>query len=168
MAKAVLVLNGIDDNFPALHSTLPQEQLQAVRDYLLGAAQGIRNFESLEQRADAVAAAGTITCASVSDADTVSIAGVTLTAETGTIEADEFDVTGDDDADAAALAAIINAHATLSKRVVATVVDNVVTVTSKVPGDIGNGLALSSSNGTRLAVTAFTGGSNDDLVTYTR
>lgn len=168
MSKAVLVLNGIDDNFPANDSSLPQEQFRDVAEYLHGCAQGVRNFTTLEQRADAVAASGTITCANVSVSDTVNVAGVTFTAVAATPTAAQFAQGGTDTADGQSLADQVNAHPTASKRVTAVNDAGEVTFTSKVPGDIGNGLALSSSEGTRLAVVAMAGGSDDGLTTYTR
>jgi len=99
--------------------------------------------------------------------DTLGIANVTITVKDGDAAGeDEFDLV--DDAGSAALdaaanavllAALINAHSTLSTQFVATSALGVVTVTCRYPGTLGNGIELVDdlTNGT---ITAFTGGTN--------
>lgn len=94
------------------------------------------------------------------------VSGATLAngaAETTTT----FDFTGTDTQDAVKLAAAINTNATTSLQFSATSAAGVVTITSLVPGVIGNALSLASSNGTRLAVSAanLSGGTNGTIQT---
>lgn len=102
---------------------------------------------------DPVQAYGTITCASVSADDTVTIGKTTLTAKASPSGEDQWSQAGTDTQDAASLVSKINAHSVLSLLVYATSSAGVVTVTAHQPGSIGNHIALSSSNGTRLAVS---------------
>ena len=104
---------------------------------------------------DIVTASGTVTCASVADADTVTINGVVFTAVTASPTGDQFDQSGTDTADATDLARSINASTTelIKDYVTATSAAGVVTITSVYPGRMGNTQTLASSNGTRLAVS---------------
>ena len=102
------------------------------------------------------AASGTVTCASVSAADTVTINGVVFTAVNGgTPGANEFDMSGTDTADATSLAAAINASVSslVQGYVSASSSGAVVTISSVYKGLMGNTHTLASSNGTRLAVS---------------
>lgn len=103
--------------------------------------------------ADPVAASATATCASVADADTITIAGTVLTAKTSPSGSAQWARGVSNTADAAALAACINAHTTVSQYVSATSSGAVVTITANVKGPIGNLITLVSSSGTTLAVT---------------
>lgn len=96
-------------------------------------------------------------------ADTVTIAGVTFTAQSGaaTLGDATFRAATSNDATAASLAAQINAHATAKTLVVATVVNAVVTVKAKNAGSAGNDIAASyTDNDTNVggAWTGLTGG----------
>jgi hypothetical protein len=86
---------------------------------------------------DPVAASATITQVSAVSGNTVTIAGVTLTAAT------DWSVAGTDAQDATALAAAINANTTLNKILVATAATNVVTIRAFQQGLIGNYIAIS-------------------------
>ena len=102
-----------------------------------------------------VAASGTVTCASVLAADTVTINGVAFTAVNGTPSGNQFDMSGTNAQTATSLAAAIAASSTALVQccVTASASSAVVTVTSLVKGLIGNTQTLASSNGTRLAVS---------------
>lgn len=115
-------------------------------------------------------ASGTITVAAVANADAVNVNGVTYTfKDEPTLATDVPRTAGDNDANAAALAAAINAYETrrtgggyATASVVASVASAVVTVTAVEEGTGGNAYVLTSTNGTRLAVTGsgtLTGGS---------
>jgi hypothetical protein len=120
--------------------------------------------------ASATAATATATLASVANNDTLTIGNVTFTAKTSGPTGNQWLVGVSDTADAAAFCVVINAHAVLSKYLVATSALGVVTLTAigKGLGDIANLIALSSSNGTRLAVVAFASGAEDtSAVTHT-
>jgi hypothetical protein len=97
----------------------------------------------------ATQASGTITVSSYANLvsgtdDSVTIAGVVLTAQVGaaTLGDSTFQAATSNDATAASLAAQINAHADLSGLVVATVVSAVVTVKAVAAGSAGNDITV--------------------------
>ncbi len=98
-----------------------------------------------------VAASGTATLVSCAT-DTITIGGVTFTGSSTPSGDEQFETDGNDAADAAALAAKITAHPTLGKIVVATSNSNVVTITCRVPGLVGNFITLSET-GTTITVS---------------
>lgn len=102
-----------------------------------------------------------ITLAS-SDGATLAVSAATL-ANGSAIANNTFDMAGSNDTTAAAIAAAVLASTTAAvQQFTAASASAVCTFTSKVGGIAGNGLALISSNGTRLAVSGagtFTGGS---------
>jgi phage tail sheath gpL-like len=102
---------------------------------------------------DPVASSAICTCASVADADTVTVAGTVLTAKTSPSGSAQWARGVSDTADAAALVACINAHTTVSQYVTAASVAGVVTITANIKGVIGNLITLTSSSNTTLAVT---------------
>lgn len=97
------------------------------------------------------AAEAVITLANPSNADTVTINGIVFTAHTDTTTVAErkFKIDGDNDADAVALAGLIN-HATYGvPGVTATAGTATVTLTSTVPGAVV--ITVTTSNATRIA-----------------
>lgn len=133
-----------------------KELLSAIINHLEGIRCGSKRANSIKvwaDGADPVAASGTVTCAAVAAADTVTINGVELTASSTPAGEAQFEIDGDNTADAAALVACINAHSTLQYIVSAANVLGVVTITCLIPGVIGNSITLASSNGTRAAVS---------------
>lgn len=98
-------------------------------------------------------ASGTLTCASVSDADTCVIGGVTLTAKTSPSGQSQWLRGVSDSADAAALVACVNAHTSLAGMVTASNLAGVVTVSAFASGAIGNGISLVGT-ATRMAASA--------------
>lgn len=109
----------------------------------------------------AVAAAGTVTFSSFTTGDTVTVGATTLTGSNGAPgDQDHFDVSGNDASDATNFAACVNAHTVLSKYLSAAKTGAAtVTLTSLVPGVIGNAIALAiSAHG---SVVAFASGSED-------
>lgn len=101
-------------------------------------------------------ATGTVTLANASVDDTVTVNGVVFTAKaTADLTAGQFSQAGNDTADAASLAACINAStdASISGVVTATSSSDVVTIRAVTAGTAGNSITLVSSNGTRLAVS---------------
>jgi hypothetical protein len=115
-----------------------------------------------------VAASGTITLASFANDDTVVIGGVTLTGKSSPTTENHFEIDGNDTADAAALAACINAHSTLSKVLTATSAAAVVTLTCRVKGVVGNFIIMSQTgnHATLAQLASGAGGAQDDAVQY--
>lgn len=108
----------------------------------------------------------TVTLATVSEGDTVEVDGIRFKAvqQSSGLRVDEFRMSGTDTQDATSLAAQINAHPQLRERVVATSSGAVVTV-RELPPEPSAAVRVSSSNGTRLAVsTAVCADSADVLV----
>lgn len=127
-----------------------------IKEEALALAQLFKNLASNNLRgvvdvnynsSDPVAASFTATLASCAT-DSITIAGVTFTGSGSPTGDEQFETDGNDAADAAALAAKINAHPTLSKIVSAEANSAVVTVTCKVKGVIGNFIAVSESGST--------------------
>ncbi len=100
----------------------------------------------------------TLTYSSISNSDTVVVAGVTLTCVTGTPGAHEFKKQTDATVTAANLVALVNSDATISIYVKAANVAGVVTFTAQAPGKVGNFLTLVGSTGMVATGATFTGG----------
>lgn len=136
-----------------LSSTKPKDEAIALKKLFrdLGCGRIRATVDVGTSANQSVKASGTFTLVSAIATDAITIGTVTLTASSSP-GADEWEIDGaDDDADAAALSAAINAHATLSKLVTASVADNVVTVTCNVAGSIGNQIPISSADATITA-----------------
>lgn len=151
----------------------PREGLQAAKVFLNGVAAGAHRAKlSVQTGASApVQASGTITCASVANNDTIIIGGLTFTAKTSPSGSVEFTRGVSDTADAADLAAKINAHATLSLVVSAAAASGVVTLTALQPGVVGNFIATRQGVGSTMtcaaaALTGGTGGAQEAKQTY--
>ena len=104
-----------------------------------------------------VAASGTITLASCAT-DTVTVGKTTFTGTGSPTTSLHFETDGDDTADAAALAAAINAHTDTSKIVYATSSGAVVTVTAHDKGLLGNHIALAETGSTITVSGAYLSG----------
>lgn len=114
-----------------------------------------------------VAASGTITLASFADDDTLTIGGVTITGKSSPTTEDHFEIDGNDTADAAALAACINAHSTLSQVLTASSNAAIVTITLKQKGVIGNFFVIAASAHATLAQpSGGTGGVTNAAIQY--
>lgn len=117
-----------------------------------------------------VAAAGTVTFASTgpTNGQTMTILNATFTAETsGAVAASgQFNINASATVVAVNLAAAINATPATNKSVVATSALGVVTVTSLVPGTIGNGLQMVNGNLSNTTVVGFTGGTDALVQTF--
>lgn len=100
-------------------------------------------------------ATGTATFSSLAADDTVSIAGVTFTAKVTATTATQFALGANDTAAATNLAAKVNAYTAypLAGVVTATSSSGVVTFRAVTGGTAGNAITLTSSNGTRAAVS---------------
>ncbi len=119
-----------------------------------------------------VAASGTLTLVSAIATDAITIGTTTFTATSTPTLSTHWEIDGATDTlDAASLAAAINAHATVSQIVTATSATNVVTITAKQKGLVGNFIPMTSADATITASgTGFlaggTGGIEDAGVTY--
>ena len=116
-----------------------------------------------------VFATGTATLVSVAATDTVTINGLIYLAVSGTASEGEFDIDGDDDANAITLRDAINAdtRSGTSGDLTATASTNVVTATTDVSGAGGNAITLTSQDAT-ITVSGsgtLTGGVTADIAT---
>jgi len=151
-----------------------REQAREIAQYLeeLGSGNKKASIHVQTSASDPVSASATATLASVAADDTITIGKTTLTAKASPSGEDQFSQASTDTADAAALVAKINAHSVLSLLVSASSALGVVTITSLSKSHLANHIALSSSNGTRLAVTGSgylasgTGGAQSAATSY--
>lgn len=113
----------------------------------------------------------TLTYASISNNDTVVIAGTTLTCVTGTPSGAQFKKQTDATVTAANLVALINSNATLKLLMKASNVAGVVTMTLLQFGAIGNQTPLVGSTGMVVGAATFAsgaGGAETVAVSYAR
>lgn len=164
------VNNAIIGQGLVMPSFKPKEEANELIRFLSQLASGDRmgSMQVAVNSVNAAASSGTVTPTGVLAADTVTVAGIVLTAVSGTPSADQFQI-GTDAVTAANLAAAINADATLSTYVVASAASNVVTITAATQAAIGNLITLASSNGTRLPLSGatLTGGAGNYAATTT-
>lgn len=137
----------------------------------IGAIQATVDVQSAS--ADPVAASGTLTLVSAIATDAVTIGKTTLTASSTPANENQWEIDGADDAaDAASLAAAINAHSVLSTIVSATSASNVVTIRALQKGVVGNHIALSSADATITASATYlangAGGATNAAVSIAR
>lgn len=174
MASLNLTLNTSDFSAATLTSTFEQagqQQLIMRRlETLLarlngGNSTGTFTISVLDNQGYA---AGTITCASVQAGDTVTVGATTVTAHATDTTSTTFALGASNTACADNLVTCLGLNATIAAQVSAAAVSGVCTITSRVGGVIGNALNLASSNNTRLAKVAFSGGTADaTALTYT-
>lgn len=100
----------------------------------------------------------TLTYGSISNNDTLVIAGVTLTCVTGTPAGPQFKKQTDATVTAANLVALINSLATVSIYFYATSALGVVTITAQAPGKVGNFLTAVGSTGIVVGAATLSGG----------
>lgn len=131
-------------------------------DYLSGLIGGTIPGASLSFKVGAVQATGTVTISSMVADDTVTVAGVVLTAKAADGTGANFIISGSptNSGTAAALAAKINAYAPFAGIVTATALNAVVTVTAVVPGLIGNAVGLAISAHGSVSGALLTGGTD--------
>lgn len=141
-----------------VYSADPRQSCLNAAKVVRDVAAGYVGTASLTADMAAVQAAGTVTFAALAADDTVTVGGETFTAKVSPSGANQFALGADDTAAAAAFVAKVNAHANLAGVVTGTSALGVSTLTATTGGLSGNAIALTSSNGTRAAVTAFTGG----------
>lgn len=118
----------------------PKEHAKKLQNYFRAIGAGIKmaTFEQFNSATASVKAATTATCATVVADNTLTIAGVTLTAKASPSSQSEFLRSANNTTQAAAIAACINAHTSLLGIVTATSSGAVVTITAALPGPLGN------------------------------
>lgn len=123
-------------------------------------ASGAHPF-SVRFEVGAVKASGTLTGTTVIATDAVIINGLTLTCVASGATADQWNKGATDALTMAALAAVINGHASLAGIVTATSALTVCTVSAARPGLMGNAITLESSDVTIVASVARLAGGVD-------
>lgn len=130
-------------------------------DYVSGLSGGQRIGASLAFKVGAIQATGTITSTGAATAaQAMTLLNVTLTAIASDPANNQFVPSATVGVQAANIAACINASTTLAGKVTATAALGVVTVTSIVPGLMGNGFQVSAGNLSNVSVGAFTNGTD--------
>lgn len=145
------------DASPNISTVLFADSVNALD---IGANVGVATFNI-----GAVAASGTVTLSSFAADDTVTVMGVVLTGKASPSTDVQFTIGASDTLTAASLAACINAKATLNPVVSATSAAAVVTITSKIPGTIGNLIGTAISAHGSVAGALLTGGTEGSIVT---
>lgn len=161
MSSLVLTVKGVRASSAPGVTRSADESLIGIRNYLDAALCGAANASVDVQTSttDPVAASGTFTLTSAIATDAITIGSVTMTATSTPTLATHWEIDGaDDTADAASLAAAINANTTLNKVVVATSALGVVTVRALQKGVLGNQVAISSADATIVASASFLAG----------
>jgi hypothetical protein len=136
-------------------------------DYLTGVIGGGIQGASFAFKVGATKATGTITFSSLANNDTITVAGVVLTAKTSGATGAQFNLGADDTAAAANAVTLINSIASLSGIVTATSNLAVITVTAAVPGTVGNGLGLAISAHGSVSGALLTTGSDGTAYSVT-
>ena len=134
--------------------------------YFAAVADGAKNTSTVYADTLVQATATITSTGAATAAETVTVANIVLTAVASGADpaAGEWNVSGTVATQAASMALAINTISTLSGKVTATSNLGVVTITSVVPGIIGNGLQI-SENATNVTNTDFSGGSQAHLST---
>lgn len=141
----------------------PYEGLQSLSSYAMAVAGG-QQAAKLTCNVGAVKASGTIvqTSTGAANGETFKLLGVTFTALTSgaTPGAAEWNRNNTVATSAANLAAAINGYADFDGIITASASGGTVTVTSVVPGVIGNGLFMEDVDLANTTVTSFANGSD--------
>lgn len=169
LQRVVITTPGTAADFKSLCNLAPG-QLDALNnfiDFLGGVAGGAIPGASLAFKVGSVQASGTLTVAAGGSAnnETCSICNVTFTAKTSGATGNQFNISATAATQAANMVTAINASSDLSGKVTASSVGGVVTITSVVPGLMGNGLQLSAGTLANVTLAAFSGGT--DGTSYT-
>lgn len=177
-----LVLTIKSDKTQAVNQTAFQLNANKGKEAMLALSQLFKELASRNHRgvvdiqtgsAAPVAASATFTLVSVVATDTVTIGPTTFTFTSDPSLETDVEVDGATDADdATALAAAINAHSTVGQVVTAEAASNVVTVTAKQKGVVGNFINFSSGDATITAsganLSGGTGGVTEAATSFER
>lgn len=175
MSSIVLTIKTSKDPSVFKQASQDNENLNRLINLLsginIGAVQGTVDVQSSTSDPVSASASIAITHANVTNNDTVTICNTVITAATSGNGTTSWTIGANATADATAMAACINANTTLNKIVSASASSGTVTLTARQEGVVGNGLALSTSDATAFALTAFaggTGGATDTAVSIAR
>lgn len=168
---STIVLTAGDMSAASLQSVInfsaKKEGTLQLADFITSMAAGV-HVGSLSCRVGAVQATGTLTVSSTGplNNETAVVAGTTITAKTsGAVPANgEFNINATAATVATGIALAINSVAALVGVVTASANLGVVTITSSVPGLLGNGLTLTEAM-TNVAAVAMSGGTNGTVYT---
>jgi hypothetical protein len=150
------------DGFKSICDLAPGK-LPALQNFenFVGAVSGGNQMAKLSFQVGAVKATGTITSTGAATAaQAMTLLNVTLTAIGSNPGNNQFVPSATVGTQAANIAACINASTSLAGKVTATASLGVVTVTSVVPGLMGNGFQISAGNLSNVSVGAFANGSD--------
>jgi anti-sigma factor RsiW len=162
------LIAGLRNQVDQPHPTALREVMTLLKSAMLG---NTRAFARL-QLASAVASQTINVDVSdmVADTDTTVIDGITLTWVAASANENQITIPATDALGAAALAAAINAHSTISKLVWAAVTGSAtgdVTVYAVLPGTAGNGITLTEAgNGITVGGATLAGGAGDEVDTF--
>jgi hypothetical protein len=168
--KYVLSVNMASAGDIALSSSKGvRDNTLSVINHLEGLNNGSKSASTVSLLASAVSASVSIDLTSVAAGTVLLINGVPFTALSGTATAgnNEFDISGSDTADAAALAAAINASTTagIYEVLSATSDSDDVTITAKVPGLVGNAITVENLGVVATGTITCASVDNNDTVT---
>lgn len=152
------------DQFKSICDLSPDKHQGAINlgNYIDSLPAGVRSA-NIKAQVGAVQATATITSTGTAGNDeTMKLANQTLTAKTSSAdpEAGEFDISATPATQAANIALAINSMPELAGIVTAEANAGVVTVTSVVPGLVGNGLECADVDLANVTVSGFSSGSD--------
>ena len=141
---------------------------QLLMKYVRALMGGVRSAV-VEVGVNAARASATLTGTSVIATDAIAVNGATFTCVASGATGDQFNLGADDGETMANLAAAINASATVGVNTIveASAAANVVTVTAKKPGYVGNAVSISSADATIVASGSKLSGGTDGAETKT-
>ena len=126
-------------------TTAGKEQVQALIGLLEGIQGGVYNAHlNVKLGCDFASKTGTFTGDPSAD-ETVTIGGVVFTAKASGATGNQYNIGANVTAHAANLAAAINASSSVNHSILATSALGVITITSKIPGKVGNLITLAES-----------------------
>ncbi len=149
-------------------NTGPHRSFSNLSSYFAAIAGAVYSGAMVETTG-AVQAYGLITSTgTATNGDTMTVANVTLTAETSGADytMGQFDISGTVATQATNIARAINSTPAFSGIVTATHALGVVTVTAVAPGTMGNGIELDLGTMHNMSVTAFAHGVDGHTYTY--